>query len=415
MQAPEDTHMSLKHKITCFVVATLAVICLLWAVSSLGFEFPQLSSYQRHLDVIALVFVWALGPAIWFSWEWSIWKKETGLAIGQQYARDFWLGAGAIVLFLAAENLHTTSIPATGAVPVGSWAVDVVKAIAWPLIAGFACILFQKPIGDFLTGISARASKIGAFNVTIELATLPDAQRWSGPGLDDLKEEFPAAASDSSGGLFRSIAETTHADYVVVDLRDGDAWLTSRLFILTTLISRVRPIQRIVFLDGPAAAFLGECSPASVTRALARNYPWLEEAYISALVSVNNNAIVLRDRVSLVGQIAPNEASLVLTNFLTNVRQYGGVPLKGWTTLANYHEHADLISTESLVHLLGKSLNRIPVVRDPSEDGTTTARTLLRHDEDYVAVVDMAGSFLRLVDRRKACDQVVRRGLSPVS
>jgi hypothetical protein len=68
-----------------------------------------------------------------------------------------------------------------------------------------------------------------------------------------------------------------------------------------------------------------------------------------------------------------------------------------------------------LVQLLGKRMHTIPVKRDPSEDGTVAARTLLRHDEDYVAIVDMAGRFLHLVDRRKAIDQVLRRGLTHTS
>ena len=63
---------------------------------------------------------------------------------------------------------------------------------------------------------------------------------------------------------------------------------------------------------------------------------------------------------------------------------------------------------------LGRNLNTSAVKRDPSADSAVTARTLLRHDADYVAIVDMAGRFLRLVDRREPLDQVARQELARV-
>jgi hypothetical protein len=283
---------------------------------------------------MALIFLWALGPAIWFLVEWHIWGDEKNLARGQQYARDFWLGAGAIVLLLAARELS----PAPAAMDshlIISWSsvVEVVRATIWPLVAIFGFILFREPVGTFFSAIGMRASKIGAFNVSIELATLPEAQPWSGPALDDLTTEYPTAAMDSSGSLFRAIADTTNADYVTVDLRNGNAWLTSRLFILTALISRVRSIQRIVFLSDPAGNFLGECSPTTVSQELARACPWLEDAYVSAHVLAQGGKIQLRQNYALLGKIAPNEASSVLREFLSAVQQGSLAGTPGWTNL----------------------------------------------------------------------------------
>lgn len=104
----------------------------------------------------------------------------------------------------------------------------------------------------------------------------------------------------------------------------------------------------------------------------------------------------------------------MLTQFLFLVQQRNVPKTAGWTDLGSYIEHADWVSDTSLIQLLGRRLNVTSVKRDPSESGTIAARTLLRHDEHYVAVVDMDGRFLRLVDRRKATDKVVRESLAPI-
>lgn len=409
--------MSRNHKIACWIAAAVAILSLLWAISSLEFNFPSLAPGHGHLNAIALVFLWTLAPPVWFAVEWKIWRSEPSLAVEQTYARNFWLGTGAIVVFLAAHSLISAPMaPASRPISL-ALPVEGIKAIAWPLVAMIAFFLLQEPLGAFLSGIGARASKIGAFNVTIELAALPDAQKWSGPNLDELKDENPAVAQDSSGSLFRAVADTTHADYVTVDLRNGEAWLTSRLFALTAIIARVRAIQRIVFLQGTDGSFLGECSPLSISQALARKYPWFEQLYLSTFVVMGSNPVQVRDGRPLLGKIAPNEATMIMGEFLNSIKQYGTLPPPdpSWTVFAQYAEHAEWISRDSLKELMGRNLNTVPVPRDPSEDGTAAARTLLRHDEDYVAIVDMAGRFLRLVDRRKANDQAVRGMLATKS
>jgi hypothetical protein len=406
--------MSSKHRIACWIVASAALFSFLWAISSMEFLFPALSPAGRHINAMGLVILWALGPAIWLLAEWWFWRSEAGLEVGQRYARDCWLGAGAIILLLAAHTLESAPVASSGQVITWNLQLDLVKALVWPVVAIVGFVMFRTALGAFLAGIGSRASKIGAFNVSIELAALPDAQRWSGPSLDDLKEEYPSTASDSSGSLFKTIADTAHADYVTVDLKAGQEWLTSRLFILTTLISKVRPIQRIVFLNGSSATFLGECAPAAISQTLAKKYPWFEEAYISAVATTNSYLMNQQRRVSMLGKISPEHASSVLGYFLGTVKTVP-TPIPNpaeWIDFNTFKEHAEWVSDTSLVQLMGRSLNTVPVQRNPSQDGVTAARTLLRHDEDYVAVVDMAGRFLRLVDRRKANDDFVRRGLA---
>jgi hypothetical protein len=96
--------MTPRHRIAVYIVASCAAIGFLWAIESLWFGYPKLSPDRARLNAIIMIVLWALGPPVWFFVEWSLWKGP-GLQEGQQYARDFWLGAGAIVLLLAAREL----------------------------------------------------------------------------------------------------------------------------------------------------------------------------------------------------------------------------------------------------------------------------------------------------------------------
>jgi hypothetical protein len=408
-----------QHRNARLLIATVALLFLAWAVATLWFGWPALSQVSLQINAFALIFLWALGPPVWFLIEGQIWKSEPGLEQVQRHCRDFWLGAGAIVVLLAARGLSVTQAqPLSRYVVAWNLVVDTVRVMAWPTVAIFGFFLFREPVSAFFNALGTRASKIGAFNVSIELTSLPEARPWSGPMLDDLRSESPAAAADSSRSLFRAIADTTPADYVTVDLEDGKAWLTSRLFILAALLPRVRPIKRIVFLGGPAGSFVGESTPAFVVEALAQKYNWLEEAYINAHVFTAGQEVQLNQGFTLLGRLYPELADGVLNRFLFTVKKYVAPGTEntpaaaGWERFGNVDEHAEWVTVASLTQLLGRNLNLNAVKRDPSAGEVTVARTLLLHDSHYVAVVDGSDRFQHLIDRYAAMDKVVRREMA---
>jgi hypothetical protein len=338
------------------------------------------------------------------------------LAAAPKWGFAFLAGAIALVSILVMLMLSAWALLLSGYIVRWEVVVAILHAMIWPLVVALALIILRQPIGSFLSSLGTRASKIGAFSFSIELTNLPEARAWSGPALDDLKAEFPMAAMDSSGSLFKAIADTTQADYVTVNVGDGSAWITSRLYILCALIPRVRSIKRIVFLASPDETFVGEAPPSAVAEALGRKYAWLEEKYVAAHLnlSTTNNMVTLKVASTLLGRLEPNSAGQVLNTFLASVRgAVGGMtPLSEWVTFTSYSEHAAWISVASLTELLGTRLNRSAVKRDPSIQRTEAARTLLRHDKDYVAITDTAGQFLKLIDRRAAVDQVVQREIA---
>ncbi len=388
--------------------AALAVVG--WAVVAAWLAWPGSPPGTRL--VVAAVLVWALGIPVLLVAEGALPGAARYLGLARTFARALWLGAGAVVALLVVRD---SAWVFAGGGPEIDWrlAADVLKSALWPLVAAVGIIVLRKPLGAFLSAVGARASKISALNVTLELAALPEARTWSGPVLDDLKAAQPATTSDSSGGLFRVLADTTDADYVTVNLGAGQEWLTSRLFILAALVPRVRSIARIVFLHGRAALYLGEATPAAVADALGLAYPWLEQAYVRALTLVETapaTRVTLWPDRGVLGGLRPEVAGQVLRDYLNDVRT--GVLGADWVQLPSYKEHAAWLSADSVRNLLGLTLGTAAVMRGPAADDAAAARTLLRRGEDFVAVIDSRGRFLYLVERKQALDQVVRRELA---
>ncbi len=394
-------------------LAALAVVG--WAITAAWLAWPGSAAGTRL--VVATVLVWGMGVPVLLVAEGAVPGAGRYLRLARTFGRALWLGAGAVVLLLVVRDV--AAVLATGAGPEIDWrlAADVLKSALWPLVTAVGIVALRQPLGAFVTTLGARASKISALNVTLELATLPEAQSWSGPALDDFKAAYPATATDSSGGLFRAIAETTLADYVTVDLGEGREWLTSRLFILAALVPRVRPIGRIVFLHGSAASYLGEAPPADVADALARAYPWLEQAYVRSLTQIETSTatpqIELQPGRGVLGWLRPEIGAQLLSQYLNEVKV--GTPGADWVTLsAGYSEHAAWLSADAVRTLLGRLLGDAAVTRDPAGDDAAAGRTLLRHDDDFVAVVDTRGRFLYLIDRKRAADEALQRELATV-
>jgi hypothetical protein len=86
------------------------------------------------------------------------------------------------------------------------------------------------------------------------------------------------------GPYFEQLGRAT-GEYAVIDLGNGNQWISSRLFIFAVLLKRMTGLRQFVFIgtqNGVTGRFLGMASPDDVRWALARRYPWLECAYAYA-------------------------------------------------------------------------------------------------------------------------------------
>jgi hypothetical protein len=403
MQRP-SLLVRIKQRPLVFIVCAIAASVLIWTIAMFWLGRAWLSPSVIVLGI--LLALWALAPAVWMLLG-DI--RDPNPTLLQRYARGLWLAMGAITVIVSVHAIIRRQLSTWGPGPV-DWKIvqEIIGRVIWPVAVLLSLALFRAPLGAFLRALGTRASKIGAFNVSIELASLPEARPLS-VSLNELKAQSLFAAQDSSAGLYAAIEDRTPADYVTVNLKGGEEWLTSRLFILAALIARVRPIKRIVFLADPVEEFFGEARPSDVATLLASKYSWLETDYMEAhrLAGLEVNPVRPPE---------PRNANQVLENYLKKVQIASSPPpppLNEWVVFeGSYSEHAQWVTKELLLEILGTKLNRYFVKRDPTVNGSASAQRVLLTDADFVAIVDTFGSFGYLIDRYQALDQTVRSELS---
>ena len=178
-------------------------------------------------------------------------------------------------------------LPGSAASPLSPW-VGFASALAWPIAAIAIALAFRKPLSQFLNGLAGRVTKLSAFKMELELATAPSAAQ--GPLLDDIRSATTSASiADSSRTMLEQAQSTAPADFAVIDLGAGEEWLTSRLFIASVMLERMRGAKVFLFLQttpGTARRFVAIATIAEVRWSLACRYPWLEAAWQRAYMSV---------------------------------------------------------------------------------------------------------------------------------
>ena len=127
---------------------------------------------------------------------------------------------------------------------------ELIKALVWPLVLLIGLILFRKAIGQFLQGISQRVKKFSAFHIELELS---EAKEVRGLSLDEIKRVEGMNVGDSGAQIFAQLQDQSQAEYIVINLGDGEEWLSSRLLIVAALFERMRGAQGMVFLEGTGA------------------------------------------------------------------------------------------------------------------------------------------------------------------
>jgi hypothetical protein len=264
--------------------------------------------------------------------------------------------------------------------------IEVARAVAWPAVAAGALMTLRAPIGTFLEAIGHRATKIGAFNVTVELAqsTLRAVQL---PELDPLKKDATQVQEPGSLAFFGFVGNNPILD-VIVNLGAGQEWLTSRLFLVAAMLPRLSGLKCIVFCNGSSGRrFVGLAEAEAVRRSLARKYPHLERAYLAARMEVTG----------LSGYSGVAEANEIARRFLMHLRAAGPVP--GAVGVDNaYWEQAAWLTPELLSDVLDEQLVT-DAVRFRAAAPQDTVRELLVAESRFAALVTGNRTFHAVVDR----------------
>jgi NlpA lipoprotein len=195
-------------------------------------------------------------------------------------------------------------------------ALDVVNALAWPLVVVLALILFRRPLIELLGEFIRRARKVSVYHVSIELATVPAlSPSWARPEID-VRQVSSAHLIDSfTKTLFEELSRPAPADCAIVDLGSGREWLSSRLFLFALVLGEVTGVRAFMFLEKSSStrkAFLGVASPNAVWKALAAQHPWFEKAFGRA-TALYGNAMFPTSNSGTLNHIATNYVDALQT------------------------------------------------------------------------------------------------------
>jgi hypothetical protein len=313
--------------------------------------------------------------------------------------------------------------------------VDLVDALAWPVVAIVGLCMLRKPLGSLLGDVGKRATRLSVFQVAIELATVPElAPSWK-VGADDVRQLTRADVFDSATmTLFAELSSPGATDYVVVDLGEGDQWLTSRLYVFALVLRRMRGLRCMVLtatIRDETGSFIGVADTSIVRWRLAITYPWMEAAFAHAydevcLAMPPAGRVIISDD----GALEPYQANDLVRAFLTEIQfpAQPGRPAQSapttspqeWIELpgstgAQTWERANWVTAKDLEQLLS-----LPPVDDtlvfhdsPDIPSDERARMLVRRSGPFVPLVTGSGRFTGLVDRQALVEGIVSSVAAP--
>jgi hypothetical protein len=288
--------------------------------------------------------------------------------------------------------------------------LGALAAYTWPVVVLLCLALFRKSIASFLETVSRRATEIGVGVASIKL---PEAKQAEALQDNVIRELTTDAWIESSSSWFQAFASSTaNSEYALLDVSDGDQWITSRLFIFAVMLQRMKSLKAIVFAksEGPGIRrFLGCASPEGIRWALATAQPWLETGFARAYA----NALEMpgptmgSSPISINGTIETQLAQTVVSNFISGVRDFGSSTPKAepqnWISLGPKpgQEHATWLNESSLQQLIGVHLWHDSVEKrtdDSDLQKRSEVKRVVGKSAPYVALLSN-GSYKSLLNR----------------
>ena len=299
--------------------------------------------------------------------------------------------------------------------------VSLIQAVAWPLVAIAAAIVFRKPLTIFVQDLGRRATKLSLFQFAVELSTVREAPTWT-LGMADLRQLSAAAQiNDSAAGtLLTEISDPAAADYAVIDLGEGHEWLTSRLYFFAVLLSRMRALRSFVFVSSRGQVrqrFVGVAEPESVRWSLAKNYPWLEMAFAQAYAGIANAPATIAPAnvpfiISPHGALEPYKAGPIIHLFLGAIQT--NTPTTDSSEWVHFSqngqdmaERATWLDERRMESDLGSSLMRDSwLVDSPDLAKLQRTKAILRRPGPFIALLSEDRQFKALIDRQAVVERV---------
>jgi hypothetical protein len=313
----------------------------------------------------------------------------------------------------------------------------LVGAIVWPFALVILLLVYRAPITAVLGTARERGFKMGlpgGWSLELPGATEAHVDWLSGSRDIDLRRPVSyMTIMDSARAEFSAqLRGRTPAQYAVVDLGSGREWLSSRLYIMSILLSRLRSVDALVFLEERGTqpgCFTGWAYVNDVRWALARTSPRFEPAFGQAeynlyeqhhWVVAGGGAFASPDQPPVPGGLTPEEEApaALLSAYLQNIQLPAAPPNEesSWQPLVSASgipappmvEYGQWLNPTSIRELLGSHLRKSSI-RENELLGRPEAeqvRLIVSHQGSYVALTCDDLSLARLIDRRALIEQL---------
>jgi hypothetical protein len=288
---------------------------------------------------------------------------------------------------------------------------------AWPLVVLLCLLLLRGPIRALPAQIATRATEVSLGSwASIKLPGLQEAP--TDQGMLNIKDLVGTVWQESGSNILAQFRATTTPEYALVDLGEGNEWISSRLFIFAVMLQRMKGLRCIVFVSTTQTqdrSFLGCASPDNVRWRLAADQPWLEAAFAQAYAQITgppstysrSNAFT-----DIKGALEPQVAQTAVSTFVQSLKQ--PPPHANPTEYVTIHsgdEHATWITAAELERIIGTALwdDFVPVNNEASPDANRLqVRRILDKQSPYVAQTN-DGTFVSLISRVALLDEIAKR------
>ncbi|MBN0987402.1 hypothetical protein [Amphritea pacifica] len=297
---------------------------------------------------------------------------------------------------------------------------DILNAIAWPLVVGISLFAMQKPLSTLVEQIGKRITKLSYGDYAIELSALPE-MRSSSVAAFDVRQLTPTKLFDSaSHELFKQLAATQDADYAIIDLGEGDKWLSSRLYIFALILGRVSHLKSFVFVetrDGISRCLVGTATPSGIFTSLAKHYPWFESAFIKVYADIAPDPKTSTQPFELAELAVSNSWQLsdLIRKYIEEIQQSAYPPPESENEWVSFGEPVQIwersrwLNGQMVEELLASGLSTTSLIDSPEYNTQTKVRAILRlTDANYVVLTDKKERFQQLIDRSELLEKLAK-------
>jgi hypothetical protein len=295
--------------------------------------------------------------------------------------------------------------------------LDSLSRFAWPVAMLVVVLIYRRALSSFLSVISQRASEISIGTwASFKLPTLSETPLDQ--DVIDFKNVQGGMLTESyKAELFKQFRSPRKDEFAVINLGAGSEWISSRLFIFSVMLQRMKSLKCIVFLqktDTSEKTYIGAASIDSVRWGLASIQPWLEAAYARAYAQFAPDPQTVRPFSWIVnnkGALQPHEAENVVRGYvrllLPAQPQIAPADPTEWVQLSNGFEHARWVTQDEVEQFLGDRLWRDAVHK--IEDRREFVGAIVRCSSPYVAITNENGEFISLVNRIELLNRIARK------